>query len=276
MKIHQIFITDDNKLPSKLPPYMNICVEQIQKVHPGWEYKLYSGEEIEKIIKDNFPDDVYWSYKKLRPYACKCDLARACLLYLYGGLYADISILFVDQISRLDRWQFFAFRDKTYASQRFWSVMNSIMYAKDPGCRVLKHVIDRIVKHCQSDYYGGSPIDVTATTVLGRSIMKESDIDDNNDVATLGQLYGVTDGQKEEYLKTYKDIFEQHENFSEINSAFFMDMTPTEDYKLVAFYKPTLGGDLKSLGYEKVNNYIDMWHNKEIYGEKKDSFWRYV
>jgi hypothetical protein len=39
------------------------------------KYHLYSGEEIEEIIKSNFEDDVFIAYKKLRPYSYKGDLA---------------------------------------------------------------------------------------------------------------------------------------------------------------------------------------------------------
>lgn len=276
MIIHQIFITDDNVLPKELPTYMKICVEQIKKIYPECEYRLYSGEEIEEIIKNNFPGEVYWAYKKLRPYACKCDLARACLLYLYGGLYVDISILFVDKISTLDKWDFFAFRDRPYSSWRFWSVMNSIMYAKNPKCGVVEKIINRIIKHCKLSYYGQCPIDVTATTVLGRSIMEESDDVDNNKIATLGQLYDITKEQKKEFLEKYKDIFYKHKDFYNINSAFFMDASPISEYKVVAFYKPGPGGNLDSLGYKKVNNYIEMWHNKKIYDESISILGTYV
>jgi hypothetical protein len=266
MKIHQIFITDDNVIPKELPLYMKICVEQIQKVYPESEYKLYSGEEIEEIIKNNFSNEVYWSYKKLRPYACKCDLARACLLYLYGGLY----------VSTLDKWEFFAFRDRPYSSWRFWSVMNSIMYAKNPKCGVVEKIINRIVKHCKLNYYGQCPIDVTATTVLGRSIMEESDEIDNDKIATLGQLYDITPEQKKEFLERYKNIFHKNKDFCNINSAFFMDASPISEYKVVAFYKPGPGGNLDSLGYKKVNNYIKMWHNRQIYDESMSTLGKYV
>ena len=44
MKLHQIFINDDNTLPDVLPSYMHDCTEQLKKVYPDSEYNLYSGE----------------------------------------------------------------------------------------------------------------------------------------------------------------------------------------------------------------------------------------
>ena len=95
MIIHQILINDSNKLPKSLPKFYYFCFDQIKKIYPNEKYHLYCGEEIEEIIKSNFDTDVYKSYQKLKPYACKADLARYCLLYLYGGLYVRQIILII-------------------------------------------------------------------------------------------------------------------------------------------------------------------------------------
>ena len=102
MKIHQILKNDTNKLPDEFPEYHNICYKQIKNLYPNEEYHLYSGEEIEEIIKSNFEDDVFIAYKKLRPYSYKGDLARFCLLYLYGGLYIDLNVKLINTIPNLD------------------------------------------------------------------------------------------------------------------------------------------------------------------------------
>ena len=54
MKIHQILINDTNKLPDEFPKLHIICTEQIKKLYPNEEYHLYSGEELEEIIENNF------------------------------------------------------------------------------------------------------------------------------------------------------------------------------------------------------------------------------
>jgi len=50
MKIHQILINSENTAP-KLPKYIQFCQSQIKKLYPNYQYHLYSGKEIEKIIK---------------------------------------------------------------------------------------------------------------------------------------------------------------------------------------------------------------------------------
>ena len=43
--------------------------------------------------------------------------------------------------------------------------------------------------------------------------------------------------------------------------GFIMDM---ED-KLIAIRKPSDGGDIKSVGFNGTNNYVEMWKEKNVY-----------
>ena len=248
MKIHQILINDTNKLPNEFPEYHNICYEQIKKLYPNEEYHLYSGEELEEIIKNNFDNEVYTAYQKLKPYACKADLARYCLLYLYGGLYIDLNIKLINTIPDLDKLNFFAFRDITTTSQRSWSVANSIMFATKKS-KIMKKCIDIIVENCKNEYYGISQLDVTACIVLGKAIMTSNE--DINSIATNGELCKINH-QKE---KNYSYYF-----------AYLMD----KDDKIIAYRKPIINntnniGDISCFGFKGTNNYIEMWKNKKVY-----------
>lgn len=246
MKIHQILINDLNKLPTKYPDYYNICYKQIEKIYPDFEYHIYSGEEIEEIIKSNFHEDVYISYKKLKPYACKCDLARYCLLYLYGGLYIDLNNYFNERIPHLDKLDFFAFRDIVKTSKRSWSVSNSIMYAKKQS-PIMKKCIDIVVQHCKTEYYGISAIDVSACTVLGKGIML-SDCD-HELVSTQGELCWI--------------------NPEKINDYFYGIAFLLDDGTNICYRKPINHvdniGNISYLGFEGTNNYIEMWDRNDIY-----------
>jgi hypothetical protein len=254
MKIHQIIINDTNKLPDELPEFHNICYEQIKKLYPDEEYHLYSGEELEKIIKNNFDDDVYVSYKKLRPYACKADLSRLCLLYLYGGLYIDLNLYFMNTIPDLDKLEFFAFRDLSIMSKQSWAVQNGIMYSLSKS-KVLKNAIDLIVKNCKEEYYGVQCVDVSATTVLGIAITKSLP---HFGIATNGELNYFT--LKSFDKKTQNKIKKMGYTGDKL-LGFIID---TED-KLTAIRKPSGGGDIETVGFKGTNNYVKMWQDNEVY-----------
>jgi hypothetical protein len=248
MKIHQILINDTNKLPDDFSEYHNICYEQIKNLYPNEEYHLYSGEEIEEIIKSNFEDDVFIAYKKLKPYACKSDLARYCLLYLCGGLYIDLNVKLINTIPNLDKLNFFSFRDITTTSKRSWSVANSIIFATKKS-KIMKKCIDIIVENCKNEYYGISVLDVSGCIVLGRAIMTSNE--DINFIATDGELCKINPHREENYLYYF---------------AFLMD----KDDKIIAYRKPILNntnnmGDISYLGFKGTNNYIEMWKDKEVY-----------
>lgn len=244
MKIHQILINDTNKLPKKLPPYAQMCVKSITDFYGEKEYHLYCGEEIEKIIKFNFDNSVYKSYQKLKPYSYKADLARFCLLYLYGGLYVDLNTRFINIIDEnfLNQWNFFAFRDLIGNSVQNWSVSTSIIFSQ-PKCKVLKQAIEIIVKNCKNEYYGISVLDVTACVVLGQAIIlsKEEMSCTNGEIICLNSVMHYAPKKSLGFFTDYGDF--------------------------IALRKPAEVecGDMKTLGFPLTNNYVEMWKNKNVY-----------
>lgn len=254
MKIHQILINDTNKLPDEIPKFHMVCYEKIKELYPDSEYHLYSGEDLEEIISDNFHHDVFTAYKKLKPYACKADLARLCLLYLYGGLYIDLNLYFINAIPNLDKFDFFAFRDLSQMSYQSWAVQNGIMYSL-PKSKVTKNAIDLIVEHCKEEYYGLQCVDVSATTSLGIAITKSLP---HFGIATNGELDRFP---KNNFDKKTQNEIEQIGYNDETLLGFIMD----DDDKVIALRKPADGGDIKSFGFKGTNNYIKMWEERDVY-----------
>lgn len=254
MKIHQILINDTNKLPDEFPEFHNICYKQIKNLYPNAEYRLYSGEELEEIIKNNFNDEIFTAYKKLKPYACKADLARLCLLYLYGGIYIDLNIYFINTIPDLNKLEFFAFRDLSKMSGQSWAVQNGIMHSIKKS-KVVENAIDLIVENCRNEYYGIQCVDVSATTVIGIAITKSLP---HLSIATNGELDFFT--LKSFDKKTQNKIKKMgYENKTLL--GFIMD----NDDKLIAIRKPSNGGNIESVGFKGTNNYVEMWQDREIY-----------
>jgi len=56
-----------------------------------FNYQFYTNEMCEDFIKYNFEPDVYEAYKKLPEHVpvMRADLWRYCIIYIYGGIYAD-------------------------------------------------------------------------------------------------------------------------------------------------------------------------------------------
>lgn len=77
--IHQIWLG-----PNLPPSYFYDFQAKWKELHPGWEYKLWNEESLEKLHLDN------WDLvEKSRNWAEKSDIIRGELLYRFGGVYID-------------------------------------------------------------------------------------------------------------------------------------------------------------------------------------------
>jgi len=59
-------------------------------MNPDYKYHLYTDEEIDKFVNDNYPGKIADAYNKLNIIVAKVDLWRYLVLYKYGGVYLDI------------------------------------------------------------------------------------------------------------------------------------------------------------------------------------------
>lgn len=255
MKVHQIFINDSKKLPLQMPDYSLICTKQFLKLYSEHEYNLYCGEQIENILATNFDKDVLTSYNILKPYSYKADLAKYCLLYLYGGFYFDLSIFFISQIPCLEDFNFFTFRDKSNNCIKTWALSSGIMYAT-PKCPIMKTCIEIVIKHCREKFYG---VDVSGPAVLAESVVLNYKKMNNHFI--LGERMNI----HEKDMRIIKENFPilKQNMFENINECFVSDLTKD----VICLCKPSKPGDIESLGFQGTNNYINLWVKKDVFDE---------
>ena len=84
--IHQTYKNHD------LPEIYKKCQKEIKKLHPDFEYRFYTDEDIDKFINTEFPK-YYDKFNELPRMIMKIDMFRYFLMYKYGGLYADMDYL---------------------------------------------------------------------------------------------------------------------------------------------------------------------------------------
>lgn len=236
-------ITDNNQLPAVLPDSTMKCQRSIYEHFDTSEHHVYSGEELESIIKDNFEEDVYLSYKKLRPYAYKADLGRLCLLYLYGGLYIDFNLLFLNGLKQtvLEAHKFCSFLFDNYRHLKGLCFVNGVMYAESKSV-VMKNAIDIIVENCKTEYYGIDPLSITGGLVLGKAYSKaiiEGDLKEE-DVCFYGEFNNLTP-------------YRTRPNFGLVGCDGEMIALRMKDW------------DIRELGISGVNYHYDFYTNKTVY-----------
>lgn len=235
MNLFQILITDQPN--EQLPNAIRSRTARLVSCYPDANYRMVGDAEIRKTLAEHFEHEVLEAYERLNPYAYRSDLARYCFLYLFGGLYVDVGVSFHMRIQLPEGATFFAFRDVNLHARKSWAVSNTIIYA-EKGHPVLAKAIQGVIKNCETEYYGMTPLCPTGPTLLGRAVCQE----DSDTVCCHGEFLTLTP------------------NHSQKNRAYVMD-----DGTIIAFAKPSEGGDLKSLGVFGTNNYNEYWHARRVY-----------
>jgi hypothetical protein len=229
--VHQILIADVDNVKDHLPS----ATESILR-HFGnkYEHRVWSKEEIREQLTQHFEPEVLQAFDALRPYAYKADLARYCLMYLYGGWYIDINIEVAASPPNTANFHMLLIRDFNNDTRLApWQVANGLFYSV-PGHPALRKAIDLVIDNCKNKYYGKRTLSPTGPELFGRAL------------AIVG-----LDGNKSDYL--IGDFIDNEK----LNRKVFVFQN-----KIFAIHKTNLGGDV---GVQGTNNYVNMWHKKDIY-----------
>lgn len=235
MPISQIFLSDAED--KELPPFLRHATSTVQAAFPNEEHTIYDKETLRQFIADNYDLDVLWAYDSLRPYSYKADLGRFCLLNKLGGWYFDIAVRAVNAVGIGDRIEFLAFRDIQRFSYTSWACATTVLYSK-PGNPSLVTAIEMIVNNCHEQYYGITPLCPTGPTLLGAALAANG--------GNVNHVFG-----------DYMELTPTHE---QKNRAFILP-----DGTIMAWSKPSGGGDLTGVGAKGVNNYNELWHARKVY-----------
>jgi len=117
--IHQTGPTDLNR-------WLNIwklCQQTWKNNFPDWEYKFWTDQDIEDIVKNDYPS-LYQIYKRYNYHIKRVDLARYCILHKYGGIYADLDYECIKNFEHLIR------ADKVSFVASPWLLMNESPYGE--------------------------------------------------------------------------------------------------------------------------------------------------
>lgn len=149
-----------------------------------WKFILYDDNDVDQFIQNHFSLDVYDAYKKINPLvgAARADFFRYCVMYIYGGIYADIkSILHLHQIHKKIRMKshqvhvFHWLRGFYNLTKELndgeicnWFLISSPKH--NFWLHVIKEMTHRINQHSrliESPWYGISDVKYTVTYVTG-------------------------------------------------------------------------------------------------------------
>lgn len=139
-KIHQIWIG-----PRVLPEKYVEMTANMKAMHPGWEYKLWTHDE---LFNDRYADDIYLQAYLKEPdtfrWAFIADRIKLLLLRDFGGVYVDVDAKYIKSFDVVmdkleERHTFFAGM-KTYDVQS--SLIECAVYGAAPNSRLINLCLD--------------------------------------------------------------------------------------------------------------------------------------
>ena len=110
------------KTYDSIPKEYNEVFKSWKMTNSEWEIKFYSYKDNDIIVKKNFPW-LYDTYKNFYFDEQRLDMAKACYLYLYGGLYVDVNYLPLANIDPL----FYRTNDELYFAYKNDDTNNMIV-----------------------------------------------------------------------------------------------------------------------------------------------------
>jgi hypothetical protein len=245
---HSVLLSGNNQFDysnaeiDRLPYKIRRNIESLIYFHSDFHHRLWNDADVELLIKKEFEPDVLEAYRALVPLAYKADLARYCILYQYGGLYADLSLLFfqsiIDANNRENLDVLIVFRD-AFNSSAPWIVSNSLIYSK-PKHSLFMRCIRKAVDNVRTGFYGSTPLDPTGPSMVG---------------IQLALLH--------EYQSSMFRLGEVRREAQEIGGKWTLGYYLNGE-SLVALINKDENG-LSSLGITCQQNYGKLWRNRAIY-----------
>lgn len=72
----------------KLSPEEFRLAHRMRALLPGWEYRVWSDEDNEALVRDRFPQHLS-SFRSIKRGVVKADIARYIYMFAFGGFYFD-------------------------------------------------------------------------------------------------------------------------------------------------------------------------------------------
>jgi len=146
--IHQIWLG-----PHPIPPLYKEYMATWKKLHPGWEFVLWTDKDVERwnfTSKDLF--------HRASSYQEKSDILRYEILFLYGGVYMDVDYVCLKSLEPLHhRYEFYASLEPHYPSTQ----VTGAIIASKPGNKIFQEALARARAHweeidTQFPYFDGA------------------------------------------------------------------------------------------------------------------------
>jgi mannosyltransferase OCH1-like enzyme len=247
MILASIFITSSSRDgPPDLPPIVRENIASLKQFHPDLPHRLFLKEDIEALLEERFSADVLHAFRSLRPNAYKADLARYCILYEFGGIYADLSYLLVEALP-LGGGSPIIFRDFLISSP--WDTSIGLIRAPARH-KALGRAIELVIANVAKAYYGATCLCPTGPALFGKALAATCEAEE----LVTGAAFL---GDRELLQASFP-----HHSLPDKEAIHCLRLGE----RLIAIKRKRMGSPgVADLGLANENLYYEMWSRREIY-----------
>jgi len=232
-----IYLTWSTK---ELPPKMQENLDRMRIVNPEFNIQLFDDNDCRKFIQNNFPENILSAFDTLKPGAYKADLWRLCILYINGGIYADI------KLNCINNFKFIALTEKEHlvidiSNAGTIGLFNALLVAK-PKNNLFLRCINKISENVKNKYYGFSDLYPTGPGLFGEEYVKmlrenESTMNIQSELNKLDLcLYLPLPLKKEKIIFNNVPILEYYKEYRTEQNLFTKIQHYGEIYRLKQIY----------------------------------------
>lgn len=248
----QIVLSTESPQSEELPQLVEIASRVSQQCLSGFVYTRWNNQSLRDFIASSFPVEVVNAYDVLIPLAYRADLGRLCLLYKYGGWYADIGVKITSPVlSEIPVRGLGFFREFVRGlgfpvpAAKTFDVSNSLIMAQ-AGHPALQRSINSIVRNVENKYYGINPLAPTGPHLFGKILA----------------AFEMPVARQIGFSMPLTPAFENK------NSAFVLETGEICAWAKDAWHsKESWAGNIAAMGLKGTNNYNEFWHSRNVYGE---------
>jgi mannosyltransferase OCH1-like enzyme len=149
-----------------LPHEIQVLIDQMKQKNSDYNYYLYTDEEMDNFVRENYPGEIYECYSKINLIVAKTDFWRYLILYKYGGVYLDIDSMVEIHLGHFIRLEDSAIISRECGRDTFtqWCL---IFEQNHP---ILLRTIEFIVDNIKNNRYSNDIIQMTGPSVFSKAI----------------------------------------------------------------------------------------------------------
>jgi mannosyltransferase OCH1-like enzyme len=140
------------------------AIQSFIELNPEYEYYFFTDIECREFIKNNFDQDLLYTYDMLLPGAYKADLFRYCYLYINGGCYFDNKALLRVPLRDIIEEDFV----NIYCKDTLDDLMFNAIIMTDKLSEDLKKSYEEVVENVKSGFYGSTSLDPTGPKLFNK------------------------------------------------------------------------------------------------------------